>query len=114
MKRYWLILMVAVLASGCMRDADSNAESDAANVGGPAWQGRWVVINYWAEWWKPCLEEIPELNAFGAAHPEQVLLVGVNYDGVKGEALQPLIEKFTIDFPVIEDPAGTLHAGALL
>ena len=28
------------------------------------YQGKWKVINYWAEWCKPCLEEVPELNNF--------------------------------------------------
>ena len=27
------------------------------------WQGKWVYINYWAEWCKPCAEEIPALMA---------------------------------------------------
>ena len=30
------------------------------------WQGQWRVINVWAEWCKPCWEEIPELNVFYA------------------------------------------------
>lgn len=26
-------------------------------------EGRWLVVNYWAEWCAPCREELPELNA---------------------------------------------------
>ena len=43
------------------------------------WDGKWVYINYWAEWCKPCAEEVPELNAFSKAHPD-VLVLGVNFD----------------------------------
>ena len=25
-------------------------------------RGQWVLVNYWAQWCKPCIEEIPELN----------------------------------------------------
>lgn len=43
------------------------------------WDGKWVYINYWAEWCKPCIEEIPELNKFAAANPD-VLVMGVDFD----------------------------------
>ncbi len=71
------------------------------------WAGQWVYINYWAEWCHPCLEEIPELNDFDAQY-DNVRVVGVNFDGVTGEDLQALIDKFDIRFPVIDDPVPTL------
>ena len=91
-------LLLALLLVGC---ADNSP-------GGGDWSGRWVVINYWAEWCKPCLTEIPELNEFAAHHMESSTVLGVNYDGVTGDELQRLIEKFDIQFEVIEDPAGRL------
>lgn len=64
-----------------------------------------VLINYWAEWCKPCLTEIPELNRFNRER-SGVQVVGVNFDGVSGEALEALINKFSIEFPVLAtDPA---------
>jgi thiol-disulfide isomerase/thioredoxin len=24
-------------------------------------QGKWIVVNYWADWCAPCIKEIPEL-----------------------------------------------------
>lgn len=38
------------------------------------YRGRWVVVNYWATWCVPCIQEIPEIAAFSRAHPEVVVL----------------------------------------
>jgi thiol-disulfide isomerase/thioredoxin len=38
------------------------------------YRGRWVVLNYWATWCVPCIQEIPEIADFQRAHPEVVVL----------------------------------------
>ncbi len=38
------------------------------------YKGRWVVVNYWATWCVPCIQEIPEIADFARAHPEVVVL----------------------------------------
>jgi thiol-disulfide isomerase/thioredoxin len=42
-------------------------------------KGRYVVLNFWATWCVPCLQEIPEISAFAKAHPE-VTVIGVAMD----------------------------------
>jgi len=72
-------------------------------------RGRWVFINYWAEWCAPCREEIPELNAFAAAHPDRVRVLSVNFDGSAGEQLDAQIEALGIAFPtLLADPRTAL------
>ena len=70
-------------------------------------EGAWRLVNYWAAWCSPCREEIPELNAFNDA--TDVTVLGVNYDGVRGDALTELLRDFDIQFENLEeDPAAAL------
>lgn len=72
-------------------------------------RGKWLLINYWAEWCKPCIEEMPELYRFQQEHRDRVLLLTVNYDGVLGPSLQQQIDKLHIKLPVLlNDPAPLL------
>ena len=82
-------------------DGDSGAFSDL--------HGTWVVINYWAIWCKPCIEEIPELNAFAAANGERVRVLGVNFDQPALDRLGADAERLGIEFEVLlDDPAPLL------
>lgn len=67
--------------------------------------GRWVFVNYWAEWCAPCREEIPELNALQDEAGDRVLVLGVNFDQLPPEVMGPQAEKLGIQFAVAaEDP----------
>lgn len=80
-------------------------------------RGKWLLINYWAEWCKPCIEEMPALNRFQQQHRDRVLLLTVNYDGAQGESLRQQIAKLGVELPVLlDDPAPQLdfpHPDAL-
>lgn len=64
----------------------------------------WTFVNYWAEWCKPCIKEVPELNALNTRSGYRVL--GVNFDGETGPALEAQVTKLNVAFPTLEaDPA---------
>ena len=71
-------------------------------------QGQWVLINYWAQWCTPCIEEIPELNTLHHKY-DNVTVLGVNYDGATGEELARQTQKLGVEFASLEqDPAAEL------
>jgi thiol-disulfide isomerase/thioredoxin len=63
-------------------------------------QGRWMVVNYWAEWCAPCREELPELNAL-AEVSDEVIVLGIHFDAYEGEELRALSDQMGIRFAVV-------------
>lgn len=72
-------------------------------------KGKWVIINYWADWCESCIKEIPELNHFYQHNQDKnIVLYGVNYDRMPIGDLETAINKTHIAYPVIlEDPSET-------
>ncbi len=72
-------------------------------VSGPAypWKSeQWTLINYFAEWCKPCLEELPELNHL--ANAGELRVFGISYDSLSDEEIKGLISRYKIKFPVLK------------
>lgn len=105
-KRFPLIALLVLLALGSCERGDVVTLADGGRVPFDHWAGRWLIINYWAEWCAPCRKEIPELNLLHAERASTgAVVLGVNYDALTGEALTSLIDEMGIDFPVLlEDP----------
>lgn len=78
-------------------------------------RGKWVVVNYWATWCPPCLEEIPELEAFHGAHKNRDALVwGVNFEDISPAALEAFLEEFQVSYPISTvAPAGNTPLGPI-
>jgi peroxiredoxin len=108
------VTIIRVLCSlfflvGCSRQ--ENVLHDNQNHTTPlsALKGKWVVINYWADWCDNCVTEMPELNSFYHANPN-VLMYSVSYDHLTGNDLSESVRKMKIDFPVLlDDPMTLLH-----
>jgi thiol-disulfide isomerase/thioredoxin len=101
MRAWYFPLMLLTLA------ACSPAEQPVNTLNLDALRGQWVVINYWAIWCKPCIQEIPELNAL--AELPEVTVLGVNYDGTSGEELNQQLQKLGVAFPTLAtDPSAQL------
>ncbi|MBB3102259.1 TlpA family protein disulfide reductase [Azomonas macrocytogenes] len=100
------LLLVLGLLGGCSEDWGS--DQHGRPIAARQLEGRWLLINYWAEWCGPCRTEIPQLNELARSHPDIVVL-GVNFDGLQGEALVKAAQALGIEFRVLaDDPAERL------
>lgn len=77
-----------------------------------ALRGKWVMINYWASWCQPCVDEIQEFNRFYQTEKNKVALFAVNYEGISLAEQRSLIKQHRIRYPSLQtDPRHALALG---
>lgn len=70
-------------------------DPDGRQVAMSAFRGKPLVVNFWARWCPPCRAEIPELNAFRAAHGGRIEVLGI---GIEHDTAA--VKAFARDFPI--------------
>ncbi len=72
------------------------------------YQGKIVLLNFWATWCPPCRYEIPDLVRLRDAYSERdVAILGVSVDRGSPQRVRPLLARFVdqygINYPVLLD-----------
>jgi cytochrome c biogenesis protein CcmG/thiol:disulfide interchange protein DsbE len=72
------------------------------------YRGKVVVLNFWASWCKPCVEELPLLQRTQVKlQPRNAMVLGVNLRDVSSDALR-FVRRFKLTFPSLRDPDADL------
>jgi len=75
--------------------------------------GKVRVVDFWATWCDPCVEQLPLLDRLQREHgPRGLAVFGVAVDEER-EAVQAFLARIPVSFPVIFDPAGETSAQRL-
>jgi thiol-disulfide isomerase/thioredoxin len=65
-----------------------------------ALQGKVVVLNFWATWCPPCVEEMPELDElYPQLKAQNVELIGIAIDSA--DNVQQFLEKTPVNYPIV-------------
>jgi len=105
--KYLLPLLLMTLVTACGKPDYTTLQGDSGRFADL--QGRWFLINYWAEWCKPCIKELPELNELQRHHGERVTVFVVNFDGINSDQLATQVQRLGIETPaLLQDPAPLL------
>jgi peroxiredoxin len=104
MKRAWCAILAACLLSGALNCAAADFTFTGIQ-GKPIrlsdYRGKWVLVNFWATWCPPCLEELPDLARLHQAHKDRDLVViGVAMDEASLDRVAAFIDRHHIPYPV--------------
>jgi peroxiredoxin len=80
--------------------ADNGKTYTAADFG-----GKLLLVNFWATWCPPCVEEIPSLNEmYRQLGPKGLVILAISQDKDPA-AYKQFLEKNPLAFPTVRDPS---------
>ncbi len=116
MKRllFFVMLSICWLAAGCYSGSrpphignaakDFTVQDSDRTVSLNQFRGQVVVLNFWATWCPPCLEELPSLMTMQERMKGRgIVVVGVSID-VDGNAYHSFLKQHGINFLTVRDP----------
>jgi len=78
-------------------------------------RGKWVIVNYWATWCPPCLEEIPDLVQLYEDNRDTLVVLGVDFEEVNTEYLKEFVDTHFMTYPVLRsEPLPVTPLGPVL
>ena len=66
------------------------------------YKGKWVIVNYWATWCPPCLEEVPDLVAlYDSRKNKDLMILGVAFDYQDAQEVTDYVNDMLISYPIV-------------
>lgn len=117
----WVVVMVVLTAAATVFIATTRSEPavegppapdlelagfDGGTVSLADFEGKPLVVNFWASWCVPCLAELPGFERVHQANKDNIAFLGINLADDPGAA-EAVREQTGITYPVARDPDGS-------
>lgn len=100
-----LRLLGAALLLGCALAADAqpfvfkDMQGNAQRLND--YRGKWVLVNFWATWCPPCIDEVPDLVALHEAHKKtDLVVIGVALESTE-KSVKAFVAKRNVTYPIV-------------
>ena len=98
----WLGGLLLALAATWAQAADfrlTDTQGKTHTLSG--YKGKWVLVNYWATWCPPCLDEIPDLIALHENKKNNLVVIGVAMEYRSAKQVTDFAEGLLVDYPIV-------------
>jgi thiol-disulfide isomerase/thioredoxin len=86
----------AVAANFMLKDMSGNKHQLSS------YKGKWVLVNYWATWCPPCLEEVPDLvNLYDHRKQKDLMVIGVVFDYKDVKEVNEYVDDMLMSYPIV-------------
>jgi thiol-disulfide isomerase/thioredoxin len=99
MRRVFLIVLLALASAQAL--AFTLVDSKGKSHSLAQYKGKWVLVNFWATWCPPCLEEIPDLVALHENKKNKLVVLGVALDYQDPKQVLQFADQMMVSYPVI-------------
>jgi len=69
------------------------------------YEGKWVLVNFWASWCPPCATESPAIEDFARANATDLVVVGINSQDLSDDATA-FVDEFDLSWEMLRDGGG--------
>lgn len=104
----------ATLDAGSRAPDFTRPDFDGRPVTLSAYRDKVVLLDFWASWCAPCLEEMPELIELQKQNAGKLQILGLSMDD-RPEAAKSVTRRFQFNYPLLMGDAklGSLYGGVL-
>lgn len=95
------LVLTPALAEAPARPALAVETLDGGRFDLSAERGKWVIVNFWATWCSPCIEEMPDLSKFVEEH-DDVTAIGLAWEDTGREELLAFAKKHPVVYPLAQ------------
>ena len=93
----FLVLVATALGAQAFTFTDSKGKTQTLEQ----YKGKWVLVNFWATWCPPCLEEIPDLVALHEDRKNNLVVIGVALDYRDPKDVLQFSDQMMISYPMV-------------
>jgi thiol-disulfide isomerase/thioredoxin len=92
-----LLMLAAAVQAADFRVTDTEGRTHTLS----GYKGKWVLVNYWATWCPPCLEEIPDLIALHGNRKNNLVVIGIAMDYRDPKHVTEFADSMLVDYPIV-------------
>ena len=100
MRKFGLMVMALFWLSAATAEAFSLVDAKGKTHRLQDYKGKWVLVNFWATWCPPCLEEMPDLQKLHETRKDMVV-IGIAMDYQDPKYVVSFAEDLLVTFPIV-------------